>query len=172
MKQGMTQTEIHKQIQDDDIVELYVLNKLPSDARRAFQEHYFSCDECFEKTQMHARFVAGVRHASNAGILTPSSSEILKPSGSSPWVSWLKPAFALTATASLALGITLGWLLFYQMPRLRQEIALERQAREQSERENQQNLDQARAEIENERRRLESERGGQAKQQSNVEEVA
>ena len=168
----MTHTEIHKEIKDNDIIELYVLNKLSADERRAFQEHFFECDQCFEEAQTTARFIAGVREASKAGILTTSSTESVKPRGSSLWIAWLKPAFALTATVSLALAIALVWLVFNQIPRLRQELARERQAREQSERENQQNIDKAKEELENERRQLEVERGERAKAQSHVEELA
>src|SRR5882724_10529508 len=69
MRQGMTHTEIHKQIKDNDIIELYVLNKLSAEKRRAFQEHFFECDQCFEQAQIAARFAAGVREASRSGAL-------------------------------------------------------------------------------------------------------
>src|SRR5436309_2404524 len=105
MRQGMTHTEIHKQIKDNDIIELYLLNKLSAEKRRAFQEHFFECDQCFEQAQIAARFAAGVREASKAGILTARSTESVKPRGSSLWIAWLKPALALTATASIALAI-------------------------------------------------------------------
>jgi len=162
----------HQDIEEKEIIDRYVLDQLNPDERRAFQEHYFSCDECFEQTQMHARFIASVRQASNAGILTASSTENLRPTGSSLWMSWLKPAFALTATASIALAIALVWLVFNQIPRLRQEILRERQSREQSERENQQNIDRAKEDLENERRQLEVERGERAKAQGQVGELA
>jgi anti-sigma factor RsiW len=169
---GMMHTEIHKQIKDNDIIELYVLNKLSAEERLAFQQHFFECDQCFEQAQIAARFVAGVRDASKAGLLTASSTESAKSRGSSWWVGWLKPVFALTAIASLALAIALVWLVFNQIPRLRQELVRERQAREQSERENQQNIDRAKEELENERRQLEIERGERAKAQGHVEELA
>ena len=162
----------HQEIEEKGIIERYVLRQLAPDERSAFQEHYFSCDECFEHTQMQARFIASVRQASKAGILTASSTESLRPRGSSLWMGWLKPAFALTATASLALAIALVWLVFNQMPRLRQEILRERQAREQSERENQQNIDRAKEDLENERRQLEVERGERVRAQGQVEELA
>jgi hypothetical protein len=46
-----------------------VRHKLPPDERRAFQEHYFACEECFEQVQITARLVAGVRRASRKGVL-------------------------------------------------------------------------------------------------------
>lgn len=162
----------HQEIDEKGIIERYVLHQLAPDERRAFQEHYFSCDECFEETQMQARFIGSVRHASKAGILTASPTESLRPRGSSLWMGWLKPVFALTATASLALAIALVWLVFNQIPGLRQEIVRERQAREQSDRENRQNIDRAKEDLENERRQLELERGERAKAQGQVEELA
>jgi hypothetical protein len=162
----------HHEIEEKEIIDRYVLHQLNPDERRAFQEHYFSCDECFERTQIQARFIASVRQASKAGILTASSTESLRPRGSSFWIGWLKPAFALTATASIALAIALVWLVFNQIPRLRQEIVREKQAREQSERENQQNIDRAQEDLENERRQLEVERSERAKAQDQVGELA
>ena len=162
----------HQEIEEKGIIERYVLHQLAADERRAFQEHYFSCDECFDQTQMQARFIASVRHASKAGILTASSTETPRPRGSSLWMGWLKVAFALTATASLALAVALVWLVFNQIPGLRQEIVRERQAREQSERESQQNIDRAKEDLENERRQLEAERGERARAQGQVEELA
>jgi anti-sigma factor RsiW len=160
----------HQEIEENEIIERYVLHQLAADERRAFQEHYFSCDECFDKAQMKARFIAGVRGESRSGVLAKSALVTSTPTAS--WLGWLKPAFTLAAVASLVLGVALGWLLFGQLPKLREALAREKQAREQVEREQQQSLNRAQAEVETERRKLEIERSERAKLQSQMEELA
>jgi anti-sigma factor RsiW len=59
----------HQEIEEKEIIERYVRHKLPPEERLAFQEHYFSCDECFERAQMEARFIAAARDASKSGVL-------------------------------------------------------------------------------------------------------
>lgn len=54
----------HQEIQANEIVEQYVRGKLTNAERRAFQEHFFECDECFQQVEVMASFVAGVREAS------------------------------------------------------------------------------------------------------------
>src|SRR5258705_12020300 len=97
MNQGMTHTEIHKHIEDNDVVEQYVLNKLSADERRAIQEHFFECDQCFEQAQMSTRFVAGVRDASKSGVLSADQAGSLpyrnRSASNHRWFgAWLMPA--------------------------------------------------------------------------------
>ncbi|HEY3134692.1 MAG TPA: zf-HC2 domain-containing protein [Blastocatellia bacterium] len=162
----------HQEIEEKEIIERYVRHKLPPEERLAFQEHYFSCDECFERAQMEARFISSVRGASAAGVLAKAQPDAFEASGAALWMRWLKPAFALATAASLVLTIALGWLVFKQIPGLRQEIAREREVREQIERENQQSIDKAREELQNERQQLELERSERAKAQKQIEELA
>jgi anti-sigma factor RsiW len=162
----------HQEIEENEIIERYLLHQLAADERRAFQEHYFSCDECFEKAQMEARFIAGVRDESRSGAFAKSAFATSTAAPAASWPGWLKPAFTLAAAASLVMAIALGWLLLDQIPKLRGELARERQAREQVEREQQQSLNRAREEAESERRKVEIERNERAKLQSQVEELA
>lgn len=117
MKQGMTHTEIHNEIKDRDMIELYVLNKLPAEERREFQEHFFECDQCFEQSQMAARFIAGVRAASSSGVLAagqtdrlPSRNRLFPALLNQRWAgAWLMPALAVSLL--LAVGLTALWAL-------------------------------------------------------------
>lgn len=117
MKQGMTHTEIHKEIEDHDVIELYVRNKLSAEDRRVFQEHFFECDQCFEQAQVAARFIAGVREASTSGALAagqterlPSRSRWLPVVLNQRWAgAWLMPALA--ASLLLAVALTALWAL-------------------------------------------------------------
>jgi len=112
----------HREIQDGEIIERYVRRQLPPDERRAFQEHYFACDECFEQTQTMARFVAGVRQASRKGLFAENVSE------PAPWRRRLfTPAFGFAAAAALALVVAIGWFMFRQPASPRRELAREQQ---------------------------------------------
>jgi len=96
----------HQEIEANEIVERYVLHQLGPDERRAFQEHYFACDECFTRAQIEARFVAGVRDASRAGALaaqteTPQPARAFFPRGI---FGWAIPALALILLVALALS--------------------------------------------------------------------
>jgi len=127
----------HREAIEGEVVERYVLNSLSPDERRAFQEHFFECADCFARAQETSRFVAGVREASRAGVLPERRAETAAPAA---WAGWFKPAFAAAAFATVLLSVALGWLLLGQIPRLREDIARERQAREQAEQEGRQRL--------------------------------
>jgi Putative zinc-finger len=124
---------MHHQIEDEEIIERYVRNQLPEEERKAFEEHFFACDDCFEKLQTTERFVAGFRDAASRGLLVGNAQ-----GSAAPWRlgSWLIPAFGATACAGLVLAAVSGWLYFLQMPKLRSqlnhsttELGAEKQAR-------------------------------------------
>lgn len=167
----------HEEIEKYDIVERYAMHKLSEADRRAFQEHYFACDECFEKAQLTTRFIAGVRGSSHAGVLAAT----LSPGVVSPFRlgGWLKPAFVLAAAASVVLAALFGWLVFWQLPNLRGEVERERLARLELEREKQesetaarQSLEQAHNELTKEREQAAREKTEREKAQAQLEELA
>lgn len=97
----------HQEIQTGEIIERYVRHQLAPDERRSFQEHFFSCDDCFEQVQMMARFVAGVRQAARQGALADGVAE------PATWrARWFRPAFGFMLAAVLILIIALSWFLF------------------------------------------------------------
>ncbi len=67
---------MHRQIEEEEIVERYARNQLAPEEREAFEEHFFTCDECFEKLQATERFIAGVRNATARGLLGSGSGAI------------------------------------------------------------------------------------------------
>jgi hypothetical protein len=109
----------HQEIEQQDIIERYVRRQLPPAERRAFQEHYFACDECFEQVQTTARFVAAVRQASRKGSFAESAAEPLVW-----WKNLFTPAIAFAA-AALILAATIGWLVFRQPAVPREDFARE-----------------------------------------------
>jgi hypothetical protein len=123
---------MHPRIEDLEIVERYVRNQLAPEEKRAFEEHFFSCDDCFDRVQSMELFVAGLRHAGSSGMLAGGPSERLPAWSMSPWI----PAFAVTAALVLVLGSVAGWEHFSEIPNLRQqlqqsiaELRIEQQAR-------------------------------------------
>jgi hypothetical protein len=104
----MTQHEIEQQ----DIIERYVRHQLPTAERRAFQEHYFACDECFAAVESTAKFIAGVQRSSRVGALSENAREVANTAVAPWWSSFFNPAFALGAAACLLLAVAVGWMLF------------------------------------------------------------
>jgi Putative zinc-finger len=146
----------HREIEQQDVIERYVRGQLSVDERAAFQDHFFACDECFDRLQVTERFVAGVRHASETGILARGSAAT---SETYSWFGWFKPAFLLPTAVALLLAIAIGWLLLFRMPAMREQLARERQAREQSQQESRQKSSQAEEQLQrekDERTKLES----------------
>ncbi|HKW63308.1 MAG TPA: zf-HC2 domain-containing protein [Candidatus Acidoferrum sp.] len=111
---------MHQQIEDQEIIERYVRNQLEPEERKAFEEHFFGCDDCFEKLQATERFVAGIRDAAARGLLPDGASGTVPPRRIAPW--WI-PAFGLSAVAALLLASVTGWLYFIQMPKMRGQLS-------------------------------------------------
>ena len=59
----------HGEIEEREIVEAYLQGKLSEDDRQTFEEHFFACEECFAELRTSGNFIAGVRHAAEAGLL-------------------------------------------------------------------------------------------------------
>lgn len=111
---------MHPQIEDEEIIERYVRNQLAEEERKAFEEHFFGCDDCFEKLQVTERFLAGVRDAARRGML---AGEVEGSTRGSSWSRRLVPAFGVSACAALVLAALSGWLYFYQMPKMREQLS-------------------------------------------------
>ncbi|MBL8205779.1 MAG: zf-HC2 domain-containing protein [Blastocatellia bacterium] len=148
----------HHEIEQQDIIERYVRHELKGGERRAFQEHYFACEQCFEQVQTTAKFIASVQRSSRVGVLAETAREVASTSSAPWWSSWFTPAFALAATACLLLAATLGWIVFKQVPQLQSEIAQERKAREAAEQRTSQTPQVTQEDVEKERQRAESEK--------------
>lgn len=109
---------LHTQIENGEVIERYVRNRLAPEERGAFEEHFFACDECFAKIQEMERFVAGVRDAADRGIL--AGPEARADSLAASWLPW---AFAISTCATVALAISLGWITLRRLPQIRADLA-------------------------------------------------
>jgi hypothetical protein len=109
---------LHMQIQNEEVVERYVRNRVTPEERRAFEEHFFACDECFAKVQEMERFVAGVRDAAERGILARPEEKV----AGAPAARWLPLAFSMSTCAAVALAIALGWITLRRLPQMRADL--------------------------------------------------
>ncbi len=111
---------MHEHIEDEEVFERYARNQLGPAERQAFEEHFFACEECFEKLQATERFIAGVRDAARRGRL---AAEV--PARTAAWRvgAWFIPAFGVSACAALGLAALSGWLYFFQLPRMRGQLS-------------------------------------------------
>lgn len=106
---------------DTETLERYVRNELAEPERRAFEEHLFECSECFEQVQEMERFVAGVRHAGAAGLLTAQSR----------WVPRFSPVFAGAFALVVAIAGVSIWALTRSLDQARRQgVMLAQQLRE------------------------------------------
>lgn len=112
---------MHQDIEDQEIIERYVRNRLTPEERRAFEEHFFGCDECFEKVQATERFASGIRDAASRGLL--GSRQPADATPASWWRARFVPAFAISYATLLVLAplLVLAWMFFFQMPSLRKQ---------------------------------------------------
>lgn len=142
----------HQEIEQEDVVERYVKGRLAPEERLAFEEHFFACDECFAEVMTTEDLVAGVREVARRDSLARphSASGIL----AELWRrGWLSPAALVPTAAAVFLAVGTGWLLLVQVPHLRRELASERLARTQIERQGQDAVTRAQRQVEAERQR-------------------
>lgn len=111
---------MHREIDEQEIIERYVRNELTAEERRGFEEHFFGCEECFEKLRTTERFIAGMRDAGRRGVLEGTSADATPVR---PWASWVFPALAASSCAVVALAIVAGWTLLFQVPRLHRQLS-------------------------------------------------
>ena len=111
---------MHPQIDDQEIIERYARNQLAPEEKREFEEHFFSCETCFEKLQATERFIAGIGDAARRGMLAQGAGQ---RTGEWPLSSWWIPAFAASLAAALVFASLAGWQYFVQIPKMRSQLS-------------------------------------------------
>jgi len=97
----------HQKIENEKIIERYIVGKLTKKEERAFEEHYFGCDQCFEAAREMEKAIA-------ASQKVPEGADLIKPTKKPAFslLDWLKsrfpipvpiPAFGIAAVLVLAL---------------------------------------------------------------------
>lgn len=116
---------LHTQIEHDDVIKRYISRRLTTEERRAFEEHYFACDECFDKVRAMEQFAAGIQDLAERGELR----EVPDPQKAPEWLVW---AFAGTSIATIALAVMAGWAYLHRLPELQRQLAAENQTQPQT----------------------------------------
>jgi hypothetical protein len=107
---------MHPRIEQEEIVERYARKQLAPEEQQAFEEHFFGCEECFQKLQEMERFLAGMRVAGERRLL--NGRPLATASARSRW---LQPALA-AATCAAVFAAASGWMYLHEIPQLRGEL--------------------------------------------------
>ena len=115
----------HSEAIQQMIAERYLLDELTPDMRESFEEHLFDCPECALDLRAGAAFVAAAKAqlpglAGDAPVPSLPRSRKLQVRREW-WLSWLQPAFAVPAFATLLL--VLGYQNLVTYPGLRAAAA-------------------------------------------------
>lgn len=106
----------HHDAMHSQACEKYLLGELSSELREAYEEHYFSCQECALHLRTTAQFLGAARQVLAAQPATAGSQVASRPSAG--WSSWLKPSIAIPVFAALLLFI--GYQNFVTIPQYKQ----------------------------------------------------
>ena len=106
----------HNEAMHSQACEKYLLGELSPELREAYEEHYFSCQECALHLRTTAQFLGAARQ-----VLVAQSATVDPPLASRPsagWFTWLKPSIAVPVFAALLLFI--GYQNFVAIPHYKQ----------------------------------------------------
>jgi hypothetical protein len=129
----------HAEIEWQETIDRYLRGELAPQERRAFEEHFFACDHCFEGVQTAERFAAGVRAAASAGLLDSGAEGRAIAAATRVW----SLRFRLAQAITLAAVVAAGSLSLYQISRLRSELKQEVHKREEIQQKAKQDLRRA-----------------------------
>jgi hypothetical protein len=112
----------HAEAAQTAAVDKYLLGELPDPQREAFEEHFFTCDECSAQVRLGAAFRANARAVlKDAGSFAALAPEPRR------WVGWdwfrwnLRPALAMAG--GIALAVLVGYQNLILIPGLRHPSA-------------------------------------------------
>ena len=109
----------HKTAERTMAVEKYLLDEFSPEEQDAFEEHFFSCDECARQVKLGAAFMAHAKETlKGVPVFAPSPKPVEE--AKRPWFAWFSPAFAVPAMA-LMLGV-LAFQNLIQLPFMHQEL--------------------------------------------------
>jgi hypothetical protein len=95
--------------------EKYLLGELSPDLREAYEEHYFSCQECALHLRTTSQLLGATRQILAA---QPATAATVTASPSAGWFAWLKPSIAFPVFAAFILFI--GYQNFVTIPHYQQ----------------------------------------------------
>lgn len=112
----------HEQIDRLDLIDRYVMGKLPAEECAVFEEHFVDCPECIARLQTTKAFLKDLRlvAAEQAAQIEPRSARSASPHGLK---SFLLHPVTWAAACLLIAGVTVALFVNDHTRRLRDEVA-------------------------------------------------
>ena len=106
----------HDEAVREMMVERYLLRELSPDEQDAFEEHFFTCEECASDVRSEAAFI----DHSKMVLAAPAQEAVARKTErqTTGWRAWFRPALAAPVMAVLL--VLLGYESFVEIPRARQ----------------------------------------------------
>ena len=117
----------HKKIKNEEIIERYILRKLPPDEEKLFEQHYFNCDLCFEAVKQAEKVIPVIKEAAERGVIEYPPEEVKKESIFDYLVDWFKsrtlsPIIVVTTAVLMLTMLYPAWRGIFFVSQLQQEL--------------------------------------------------
>lgn len=100
--------------------ERYLLGELSPEAKEAFEEHFFECEECALDVRAGAALIDQAKEHLAAPVTVRAAAPV-KATPRRDWFSWMRPAFAVPAFAALL--VVVGYQNLATIPSLRTAVS-------------------------------------------------
>src|ERR1051325_5513303 len=99
----------HRQVEQFDLIDRYLMGRLPAEQSASFEEHFVDCPQCIARLQTTTDFVRDLRLVASEQALSPDR----RQRGRAFWPSLrTPPAGPLVWAAGLLLVATVAGVLF------------------------------------------------------------
>lgn len=98
----------HYQIEQEEIIDRYILGKLSAKEESSFEEHYFSCDQCFTAVREKEKVILGLKDATSRGVFVLRE---VKKAPALELLGWLK-SVTFSPVMAMATSILVFALLY------------------------------------------------------------
>lgn len=115
----------HEQATTTQAAERYILDELPPSEREAFEEHYFTCEECADAVRSGTLLAVNTKALAKEELVRPSTAGQVVDIRTRPErPAWRRffGGIPIAAAAALVLG-TLGFQNFVTIPRLQRQAS-------------------------------------------------
>lgn len=114
----------HKRIEEEDIIERYLMGELSDQDRNLFENHYFTCDSCFKKVKETEKVILGIRDAAQRGVLKEPAIKRKKFFNIFDWLHFknLSPAIAFASLLLVLIMIYPAWRGIFVVANLKEEV--------------------------------------------------
>jgi hypothetical protein len=112
----------HAAIDDNHLVERYLMGRLAPEEAEAFEDHYLDCPQCLDRLELTKRLRRGLME-----VATEEGTRAVRQLGILAWLARRSRSrqAALLVTAAVVLVLLPSGLLMHRLDRLREELAAE-----------------------------------------------